>query len=227
MADIEKMFYQVRVPTEDSKYLRLLWWPGGDMEKEPEEFQMLVHLFGRVASPSCANYALQKTADENAEHFDQENIKTVKRNFYVDDCLKSVEDDQQASRLVNQLRQLLAKGGFRLTKWISNAYDVIQSVPVSERAESVKELALENLPIERALGILWDVQSDRFRFKIVVKDRPPTRRGILSIVSSIYDPLGFIAPLILSAKAILRDLCRKELNWDDKIPHEDLVRWQD
>ncbi|XP_067051287.1 uncharacterized protein [Acropora muricata] len=147
------------------------------MEKEPEEFQMLVHLFGGVASPSCANYALQKTADENAEHFDQETIQTVKRNFYVDDCLKSVEDDQQARRLVNQLRQLLAKGAFRLTKWISNAYDVIQSVPVSERAGSVKELDPENLPIERALGILWDVQSDRFRFKIVVKDRPPTRRA--------------------------------------------------
>ncbi|XP_015754707.1 PREDICTED: uncharacterized protein LOC107334288 [Acropora digitifera] len=108
MADIEKMFYQVRAPTEDSKYLRFLWWPGGDMEKEPQEFQMLVHLFGGVASPSCANYALQKTADENAEHFDQETIQTVKRNFYVDDCLKSVEDDQQARRLVNQLRQLLA-----------------------------------------------------------------------------------------------------------------------
>ena len=227
MTDIEKMFYQVRVPTEDSKYLRFLWWPGGDVDQEPEEFQMLVHLFGGVTSPSCANYALQKTADENAEHFDQETIQSVKRNFYVEDCLRSVEDDQQASRLVNQLRQLLAKGGFRLTKWISNACNVIQSAPVSERAGSVKELDLENLPIERALGILWDVQSDRFHFKIVAKDRPQTTRGILSIVSSIYDPLGFVAPLILSAKAILRDLCRKGLNWDDRIPHEDLVRWQD
>ena len=115
---------------------------------------MIVHLFRGVSSPSCANYALQKTADENAERFDQETIQTVKRNFYIDDCLKSVEDDRQASRLVNQLRQLLAKGGSRLTKWSSNAYDVIQSVPVSERAGSVKELDLENLPIERALGIL-------------------------------------------------------------------------
>ena len=74
MAGIDKMFYQVRVPTEDSKYLRFLWWPGGDIDKEPEEFQMLVHLFGGVSSPSCANYALQKMADENAEHFDKETI---------------------------------------------------------------------------------------------------------------------------------------------------------
>ncbi|XP_073230045.1 uncharacterized protein [Porites lutea] len=227
MADIEKMFYQVRVPIEDSRYLRFLWWPSGEMDKEPEEFQMLVHLFGGVSSPSCANYALQKTAEDNAEHFDKDTIQTVRRNFYVDDCLKSVEDNQQASRLVDQLRQLLAKGGFRLTKWVSNAYDVIQSVPVSERASSVKEPYLENLPVERALGILWDVQSDTFRFKIAVKDRPPTRRGILSVISSIYDPLGFVAPLILPAKAILRDLCRKGLDWDDRIPLEDLKRWQD
>ena len=153
MADIEKMFYQVHVPTEDAKYLRFLWWPGGDMEKAPEEFQMLVHLFGGVSSPSCASYALQRTADGNVEHFDEDTVQTVRRNFYVDDCLKSVEDDQCASRLVDQLCQLLAKGGFRLTKWISNSCDVIHSVPVSERAGSVRELDLENLPIERALGI--------------------------------------------------------------------------
>ena len=60
-----------------------------------------------------------------------------------------------------------------------------------------------------------------------MKDRPPTRSGILSVVSSTYDPLKFIAPLILSAKAILHDLCQKGLHWDDRIPHEDLVRWHD
>ena len=67
------------------------------MDKEPKEFLMLVHLFGGIPSPSCANYALQKTADDNAEHFDKDTIQTVRRNFYVDDCFKSVEDNQQAS----------------------------------------------------------------------------------------------------------------------------------
>ena len=183
------------------------------MDKAPEEFQMLVHLFGGVSSPSCASYALRRTADDNAEHFDEDAVQTVRRNFYVDDCLKSVVDDEQASHLVDQLRPLLDKGGFRLTKWISSSSDVIQSVPVPKRALKI--------------GILWDVQSDTFLFKVVVKDRPPTRRGILSIVSSIYDPLGFVAPLILPAKTILRDLCRKGLDWDDRISPEDLAHWQD
>ena len=74
------------------------------MDKEPVEFQMLVHPFGGVSSLSCANYALQKTADDNAEHFEEDTTQTVRRNFYVDDCLKSVEDTQKASPLVNQLR---------------------------------------------------------------------------------------------------------------------------
>lgn len=114
-----------------------------------------------------------------AEYFDKDTIQRVRRNFYVDDCLKSAEDNQQASWLVNQLRQLLPKGGFHLTKWISNAYNVIQSVLVSERAGSIKELG--NLPVERALEIQWDVHSDTLHFKIVVMDRPPTRRGIWAL----------------------------------------------
>ena len=72
----------------------------------------------------------------------------------------------------------------------------------------------------------WNVSSDTFGFAIVIKDRPATRRGILSTVSSVYDPLGFVAPFILSAKLILQDLCRLKLDWDDKIPEEFLNRWQ-
>jgi len=128
--------------------------------------------------------------------------------------------------LVDELRELLSKGGFRLTKWISNSRKVIDSIPTSERAGSVKDLLLDQLPIERALGVRWDVESDTFGFKISVKDRPPTRRGILSVVRSVYAPLGFAAPFTLQAKALLQDLCRKNLGWNDPISDEDLTRWR-
>ena len=90
----------------------------------------------------------------------------------------------------------------------------------------MKNLDFGHAPIERALGVQWCVSSDTFGFSIIVKDRPATRRGILSVVSSVYDPLGFVSPFILSAKILLQDLCRKKLNWDDKIPDEDLQRWK-
>ena len=59
----------------------------GDMARELKEYQMLVHLFGAISSPACANFSLQKTAEGNKDSFSLEVTNTVKRNFYVDDCL--------------------------------------------------------------------------------------------------------------------------------------------
>ena len=56
--------------------------------------------------------------------------------------------------------------------------------------------------------------------------RWPTRRGILSVVSSVYDPLGLAAPFVLPAKRLLQDLCRVKLEWDEPIPSEHKVRWE-
>ena len=150
----------------------------------------------------------------------------MKRNCYVDDCLKSVKSDEDAIRHVRDLTELLKKGGFRLTKWLSNSRTVVESLPESDRATSVKDLDFDHTPIERALGVHWCVSSDTFRFKVIIKDCPATRRGILSVVSSIYDPLGFVAPFILPAKILLQNLCKKKLKWDDKIPDEDLECWK-
>ena len=83
----------------------------------------------------------------------------------------------------------------------------------------------EFVPIERVLGVEWCIKSDTFKFKIVWKDRPLNRRGILSTVSSIYDPLGMLSPLVLTAKRILRDLCRRGVGWDDPIPETVSKEW--
>jgi len=149
---------------------------------------MVVHLFGTTSSPSCANFGLRRTTEDNCQEFSKEAIDSVQDNFYVDDCLKLVPSETEAVGLVNELRTLLSKRGFCLTKWISNSRKVINSIPLLGRAGSVKDLLLDQLPIERALGVRWDVESNTFGFKISVKDRPATRRGILSVVSSVYDP---------------------------------------
>lgn len=69
------------------------------------------------------------------------------------------------------------------------------------------------------------MESDVFEFRIVLNDKPPSRRGILSVISSVYDPLGFAAPFTLPAKKILQDLCHKGVGWDDTIPDQYQVRW--
>ena len=141
MSDVKAMFHQVRVKPDDINALRFLWWPNGDLNSQPQEFMMAVHLFGGVSSPSCANFALRKMSDDNQD-FDPEIANTVKRNFYVDDCLKSVKSEQDAVSLMKGLTNLLKEGGFHLTKWLSNSREVIESIPESEQATSVKDLDL-------------------------------------------------------------------------------------
>ena len=88
------------------------------------------------------------------------------------------------------------------------------------KSQKFLHLIVYKLPIERALGIQWSAESDEFYFKIVIKERPLTRRGILSVMSSIYDPLGLLSSVILPVKVIFQELCRLKLGWDDTIPDE-------
>ena len=168
---------------------------------------MTSHLFGGVWSPSCAAYALQKTALDNQDDFDACAVTTVQDNLYVDDCLFSTPDAHRATMIVQQLCQLLAKGGFRLAKWISNSRDVLSSIPKEEMFPSLRSLDLNHgavLPSERALGVHWDTCSDELGIKVKVRDHICTRKDLLSIICSTYDPLGLVGPCILVAKKIFQ-----------------------
>lgn len=220
MSDIEAMYHQVKVPPEDTDMLRFLWWPEGNLDEPLQEFKMTVHLFGATSSPSCANFALKKTAEDATNKVSPMAISAVQNNFYVDDCLMSMSTESEASAMVKELTELCASGGFRLTKWNSNSRVVLSSIPETERASEVKALDLchDNLPDERVLGVIWCIETDSFKIKINEKPMTQTRRGILSFVSSIYDPLGFLSPVILPAKMILQELCGKKFSWDEDIP---------
>ena len=170
---------------------------------------MRVHLFGR----SCASFGLRKTAQDNVEDFDHEVIDTILKNSYVDDCLKSVQSNEVTSKLRDDLCALLSRGGFQLTKWLCNRREVLETIPNSDWASLILDLDLnpDVLPIERTLGFRWNMDSDMFTIKIVPKDKPFTRRGILSVTSPSYDPLGMVSPITLQAEKFLQDLCKKRL----------------
>ena len=85
MGDIDAMIHQVRVPDMQRDFLRFLWWPDGDLSRDLEEYQMNVHLFGAVPSPSCSNFALRKAADDAETQVGPETADVLRKNFYVDD----------------------------------------------------------------------------------------------------------------------------------------------
>lgn len=186
VADIESMFYQVKVPPKDREFLRFLWFPDGNLNKEPYECRMTVHVFGASSSPSCANFALRKTAEDYGKEHMSESRETVLKNFYVDDCLKSVPNEDMASRIAHDVKELCSKGGFNLTKYISNSRNLLQSFPLECQSKKVRELDLcrDSLPIERALGMSWDVESDKLKIAVILRARPPTKRGVMGVMES-------------------------------------------
>lgn len=146
-------------------------------------------------------------------------------DFYVDDGLTSLQSEPEAIKLVSDAQTLCNNGGIRLHKFSSNRRSVIESIPVTERADDVKNLNLnfESLPVERALGLLWNVEQDTFQFCVSKtmqskNDMTPTTRNMLSMVASVFDPLGLLSPAMLTEKKILQHMCQNGIGWDDLLP---------
>ena len=103
---------------------------------------MCSYLFGTVSSPACASYALKQTAKDHKSEFHVTTIDIANDCFYVDDCLASPSTAEEAKRLLPELCLLLNKGGFQLTKWMSNDRDVLKAIPVEEYSKKLRRFIL-------------------------------------------------------------------------------------
>ena len=222
------MFHQFYVNEEDRDLLRFLLWEGGDLKSRPVEYRMKVHVFGAVSSPGSANFGFKQAAKDGEQEFGADAAEFIRHNFYVDDGLKSVSTASAAAKLIQESQAMCAEASIRLHKFIRNTKEVLEPIPPEDRAEGLQDLDLkfDKLPIERTLGVMWCIETDHFRFHIIIQDRPLTRRGVLSTIFSVYDPLGFVAPVILVGKQLLQELCRENVDWDEPIPENLRPRWE-
>ena len=82
----------------------------------------------------------------------------------------------------------------------------------------------------KILGLNWDTKQDKFYFDFkqlitYVQSLPPTKRSILRATAKLFDPLGFLSPLIIGTKILFQELCKDKLGWDDKLEGSALKRW--
>ncbi|XP_062592960.1 uncharacterized protein LOC134254474 [Saccostrea cucullata] len=223
MADIQRMFYCFKVKQEHRDYLRFLWHKDNDIEKEIIEFRMCVHVFGNSPSPAVATYGLRRTAEIAEKQYGSDVRKFVERNFYVDDALTSLPSSKEAVSLLKRAQEALqAEGNLRLHKICSNSSEVLLAFDKEDLAKDLRELDFncDDLPLQRSLGVCWNINVDSFTFHVSVDEKPCTRRGVLSVINGLYDPLGFAMPVTIGGKLMLREAMVEPVEWDQPLPND-------
>ena len=226
ISDVEAMSYQVRVAPCDRDALRFFWWPEGNLNTSPAIYCMKVHPFGARSSPAALLIVFAKQPKEFGKYFDLEIREIARKNFYVDDCLVSLKNETHAAEVVKDLHSLLAYGGFKLTKWLSNSEKVMKTIPEEDHLKVARNSAISPVTTkERVLVVSWCIIKDKFFFEIDLPKVPATKRGILLVTNSIYDPLRFVLPVVLRARLLYSEVCQEKLGWDQTLDKAYRKRW--
>ena len=228
-SDIQKMFYSIKVSKEDTNFLRFFWYKNDDINSKPVQFRLNVHVFGAKSSPSCANFALQRCIlGEGSGEANPDSVRsTMVRLFYVDDMLAVVNTEAEAVSLLSAACSTLTECGFNLTGFSSNSKNLLKTIPNDKMSKNLKGCndLDKNLPDEKTLGLTWNPNSDELCFDVKI-NQSLTKRGILSTIFSIYDPLFIVSPALVKAKTIFQKTCSLSLGWDDLLPKDLELSWK-
>ncbi|XP_073668774.1 uncharacterized protein [Paramisgurnus dabryanus] len=226
--DIQQMFHCFLVRPEDRNFLRFFWYGNNDPEQNIMEFRMKVHIFGNSPSPAVAIYGLRQAAKETETEFGTDVLKFIERDFYVDDGLKSLPSATAAIDLLKRTQEALARSNLKLHKIASNNEEVMNVFTSEGDCRDSKDMDLDKdtSPVQRTLGVSWNLKTDTFTFQLSNDVKPFTRRGVLSTVNGLYDPFGFAAPVVIQGKVLIRDLTSDSQDWDSPLPLEKRESWQ-
>ncbi|CAB3241720.1 unnamed protein product [Arctia plantaginis] len=222
ICDIEKMFRSVFINEHHRSLQNILW--RDDPSQPIRCLQLQTVTYGLKSSTFLATRCLTELANTYKNKYPLA-AQAMLKNTYVDDILAGCDDVRQLFTLKNELIDLLKLGNFNLHKWCSNHPSILDDIPSNRRY--FEEINLEKDNIIRTLGLKFDVVSDDFYFE------PPsqcdeaiyTKRKVLSFIGKIFDPLGIIGPIIVTAKIFMQNLWSMKLGWDDDLPSDYSQQW--
>ncbi|XP_055715164.1 uncharacterized protein LOC129809379 [Phlebotomus papatasi] len=222
-ADIEKMFRQIIVAEGHRDYLRILW---RDSPKQPiREYRLNTVTYGTAPATYLSVKVLMQLAEDEGAQFSAA-VAAIK-DFYVDDVMTGADTVEGALQIQNELINLLQKGGMNLRKWTSNKPELLANL--SEEQIEAKYLQLTENETLTALGVGWDPNTDQFSYKI----KPTPRSGqmdkriILSDLASIYDPIGWLAPVTIRARLIMQRACKDQVDWNKPVSKGIVDDWKE
>ncbi|XP_058456592.1 uncharacterized protein LOC131433989 [Malaya genurostris] len=231
-ADIKEMFHQILIREEDRSAQLFLW--RDDKDSPMETMVTDVAIFGATCSPAQSQYVKNLNASENESNHPRA-AEAIKYRHYVDDYLESVDTADEAVELALEVTKVHAKAGFLIRNWISNERSVMEKIGEVNPTTVKIFVGNKETDSERLLGLIWRPEEDAFSFSLTFREETrrlieekivPTKRELLRVVMSLYDPLGLIAAFVIHGKIIMQEVWRSRTDWDERIPENLFLRWK-
>lgn len=229
-SDVIKMYRMILLDKQDTDYHRILWRRNNieaveNMEAEVKDYRLNTVTFGTASAPYLAVKTLIKLAEDEGNSY-PEAAKIIREDFYVDDLISGCDSREQAIEISKQIITILQRGGFELQKWASNDNEFLKHLDVS-KITTRANLDIKLDGIIKALGLSWNLGEDEFRYQLQLELIAPviTKRTILSDLQKLFDPLGWIAPAIVTAKILVQRLWLEGVGWDQEITKELENEW--
>ncbi|KAL7735481.1 hypothetical protein ACLKA6_010517 [Drosophila palustris] len=223
VADVEKMYRRINIHEDDAQYQRILW--KSEEKADIDEYCCTTVMFGTSPAPFLAMRVMQQLASDEAENYPLA-TDVVRYQMYVDDVLSGADSLSGAEAVQGQITEMLHKGTFELRKWASNCPQLLEKIPMEHR-ESQGLLPFNSTETIRTLGLYWSPMEDEFRFSVnfEIPLGVPTKRIVLSTIARLFDPLGWLSPLIVTAKMLMQRLWKEGLKWDDQVSASIQKEW--
>ncbi|XP_011313385.1 uncharacterized protein [Fopius arisanus] len=219
--DIVKMFRQINVHKDDWDLQRILWI---DKNQRLVTFQLTTVTYGQKCSPWLSLRVLQQLVNEEGQRFPAA-VPPLTKGRYVDDIYGGADSEEEIKEIITQLQQICHAGGFPLQKWTSNHPEILEQLNVSTGTAGPVQF---EEAIIKTLGLCWHPSTDSFQYKAKnFNSTNFTKRTLLSEIAQIFDPLGFIAPVIVRGKILIQELWLLKSTWDDQLPLEYVRRWKE
>ena len=230
----------------DRDCLRFLWVDDArDSNSNVVVYRFCRVVFGLNASPFLLNGTIRHHLATFAEA-DPKFVKKMVDSFYVDDLVSGDSTTDKALDLYSKARARMASGGFRLRKWktndpklkrrIGSTETVARKEEIVGRLEDEETYAKSKLECqggskgEKVLGVKWNCEADTFHLDLAhiakrAEGLEPTKRNVLSLLASLFDPLGLISPVTVSMKILFQEICSSKFDWDETLTDDIKGKW--
>ncbi|XP_067205334.1 uncharacterized protein [Linepithema humile] len=221
--DIEKMYRQIKVHEEDWKFQQIFWI---NQAKDLLTYQLTTVTYGLACAPFLALRTISQLLEDEGSKFPLA-LSSLSKGRYVDDIFGGADSIPQAELIVEELNSLCMAGGFPLQKWTSNHPTILKSISPEKKA-NLNSIQFEKSTMIHVLGLCWNPSTDTFHFSVTLSvPTAITKQTILSTIAKVFDPLGLLSPITITAKIFMQELWTIKVGWDDPLPLPTSKKWID